>query len=104
MRVEAKVVGHIEINPNDRVSLDRVQQADVAYSGRTLSHFGAIGCRFEHCRFDNARVESISFGAGKQASEYLECNFDGLRCGYANGGFARFIACSFRNVILREWL
>jgi hypothetical protein len=103
MRVEARVVGRAEIDPNMRVFLDHLSLRDADYSGRVLLRFGAFGSRLEHCRFENARFDDCSFGEGRETSEYIECSFDGLCFGHSNGGFSRFVRCSFRNVNLRDW-
>jgi hypothetical protein len=73
------------------------------YSLRRIEKFTAIGSRLERCRFDNARIIDASFGAGREMSEYVECNFDGIDIGHA-GGHARFVRCSFRDVVIGEWL
>ena len=103
MRVEARLVGHMKVDPNDYLDLEHVKTRDADYSGRDLLGFCAVGCRFERCRFDNIRVDDCSFGEGKEMSEYVECNFDRLRTSHASGGFSRFVGCSFRNVDIRDW-
>jgi hypothetical protein len=103
MRVEARVVGQIKIDPNEIVKLDHVEARGTDYSGRKLRMLGAIGSRLEHCRFNNAQVGDACFGAGREMSEYIECSFDGARVYHASG-FARFVRCSFKNIDFCNWL
>ncbi|MGE3240457.1 MAG: hypothetical protein AB7G28_09470 [Pirellulales bacterium] len=103
MRVEARVVGHFDIGPNDYANLEHVQAKDSDYSGHGLLGFRAIGCRFERCRFGNRRLDNFSFGSGQEITEYVECDFDGLRFDHSIGNNAKFVRCSFRNVDLGNW-
>lgn len=103
LRVEAKVVGQAQFDPNDHLNLERVHARVADFSNRDLRAFNAVGCQFEQCRFENMRADDVCFGAGRVMTEYVECTFDGLRFRHCYGGFARFIRCSFRNVNLRSW-
>jgi hypothetical protein len=49
------------------------------------------------------RVDDASFGAGVEQSEYVDCSFDRSRLTPHGGGYARFVRCSFRDVIIRNW-
>jgi len=102
-KIEARDVGHAEIDPNEYIDIERARQVDVDYSGRKLKQFCAVGCRFERCRFDNMRIDSFAFGSGRELSEYIECTFNGIRVYSMFGGFARFIRCSFQDVDIRKW-
>jgi len=103
MRVKAKVVGRMVIPEDQRIVLDHKQIHNADYSGRKLMQFCTIGCRLEKCRFENADIMDAQFGAGREVSEFVECNFDGMRFSHC-GCIARFVRCSFRNVNLREWM
>jgi hypothetical protein len=98
-----RVVGRGKIDPKKSVVLSREKLREADFSGRRLEYFSSEASRLEACRFDKARIESASFGAGRAPSEYLECSFDGARIRFGPGGFARFVRCSFRDVDLRDW-
>lgn len=97
-------VGRIRISDEDRVVLsgERLVAADL--SGRHLAQFSAEGCRFEHCRFDSAVIESASFGVGRSVSEYTGCNFDGAKLRMGPGGYARFVDCTFEKTVVENWV
>jgi hypothetical protein len=103
MKIKAKVVRRTRIDPDQSVRLDHVRVAARDYSSRSFAKFTAIGSRLEQCRFNNVRIGDASFGSGREMSEYVECNFDGLQFDHG-GGHARFVRCSFRDVYIREWL
>ena len=103
MKIQANTVGQIEYDPNERVFLDRVSLQDADYSRRELRHFGAFGSRLERCHFVDAQIDDCSFGEGQAVTEYIDCNFDGLRFHHSIGNVARFVRCSFRDVDLRNW-
>jgi hypothetical protein len=103
MRVEAELAGGTGANPDERVFLDGVYLRDASYSRRKLRYFGAAKCQFEHCRFEETRIETASFGAGEHVSEYVDCSFDGLRFEHSIANVARFVRCSFRDVDLLRW-
>ena len=102
MKIKARVVGRTKIDPNQLLTLDHVRVSAQDYSSRMLAMFTAIGSRLEQCSFNNARIGSASFGAGREMSEYVECTFDGLHFDHG-GGHARFVRCSFRDVYIHEW-
>src|SRR3712207_5663627 len=103
MEVNARVVGHVTVNPDERMSFKHAHVTDGDFSGHRLVALSAIGSRFERCRFERLRVEDASLGSGTEVSEYIECSFDGSRMALSVGGFARFVRCSFRKVDFREW-
>jgi hypothetical protein len=72
------------------------------FSERRLSSISVSGAYLRDCRWENVRIESASLGGGRRASHYVGCKFDGARIDYADGGFARFVDCSFRDVKLRH--
>jgi hypothetical protein len=102
-KIESRVVGYGTVDPTEHISLDYEKHCEADYSGRKLKHFGAVGCRFERCGFENMRIDSFAFGSGHHQSEYIDCKFDGTRVYTMLGGFARFVRCSFRNVDIRKW-
>lgn len=94
----------LPIVPEDALlTVDHEQVRGRDYSGRKLFSFCAIGSRFEACRFDKVDIDDGSFGAGREMSEYIDCSFDGAQI-RGCGTYVRFVRCSFRNVILRDWL
>ena len=101
-KIEAQVVGYGKLDPKEHMVFDHENARGVDYSGRILKQFGAVGCRFEHCRFDKMRIGDFSYGAGRETSQYIECTFDRLRFGHG-GGLARFVRCSFKDVDIRGW-
>lgn len=104
MRVEARVVGKIDMSRYEDIVLKHERLRGVDYSGRTVDGFCAVGSRLEGCRFNNFRVRSCPcFGAGREMSEFVDCSFDGAHLDMGSGGCARFVRCSFRNVVLRDW-
>jgi hypothetical protein len=73
------------------------------YTGLKLSRFVSIGSRFSSCQFESMRIAMMSAGAGTQQSEYIRCSFNGTRMEMHPGGFARFMDCSFRDVVITHW-
>ncbi|MEX2247854.1 MAG: hypothetical protein WEC75_14355 [Dehalococcoidia bacterium] len=96
-------MGKVKIGPASGVFLDHARLRGADFSGRELTYFGAHGSRLEACRFEDTRIESGSFGAGREMSEYVECSFDGARIWFVPGGYARFVRCSLRNAELYDW-
>jgi uncharacterized protein YjbI with pentapeptide repeats len=103
MKVEAKDVGRVDVDPALDLFLDHLRLREADYSGRELLSFGAYGCRFERCNFNNLRADSVSFGSGMELTEYIDCTFDGLRFSHSIGNVARFVRCSFRDIKVRKW-
>ena len=58
--------------------------------------------RLEKCRFEKMDIADACFGGGKRDSEYYDCSFDGSKLAAGAPGNARFVRCSFRNVLIRE--
>ena len=104
MRFEARVVRRKRVRDDQRIVLQDVSLQEESFSDKKLVQFSAAGCRFESCRFDRIRIESGSFGGGREMSEYVGCSFNGARITFGGGDRARFIGCSFRDVDLRDWL
>ncbi len=103
MKVEARVVGKVRINPDEHIVLDHVYLRDADYSNRRLMQFGTIGSRLDRCSLKRTDISTAQFGAGRELSEFTECDFDGSRL-VGGGGFSRFVRCSFREVDLRNWI
>lgn len=103
MSFESHSVGKARIGENQRLVLDHERLHGADFSGRKLVQFSAAGSRLDACRFDKAKIEDASFGAGQETSEYVECSFDGVRIRFGPGGYSRFVRCSFRDVDLRDW-
>jgi hypothetical protein len=104
MRIEARSKGYLKIPDDQRVVLDHARLDGENYSGRTLFQFASIGSHLRACNFDQARIQSASFGSGRETSEYVECTFNGAQMNMTPGGFSRFVRCSFQNVTLRSWI
>src|SRR6476646_3405551 len=49
------------------------------------------------------RIAMMSAGAGTQQSEYIRCSFNGTQMEMHPGGFARFVECSVRDVVITHW-
>ena len=98
-KVHVRSKGYVKIPLEGRVFVDHEQVVGVDYSALALKRFGSHGSRFENCKFEGLRLDSLSFGAGKVPSEYYNCSFDGSTF-YANTllGRARFVGCTFRNI------
>lgn len=79
LEVKTRSLGFVKVRQEDYLDFEhkRVEGAD--FSGRKVRRFGAHGCKFLACKFENLRLETASFGAGRVASEYVDCSFDGLR-------------------------
>jgi hypothetical protein len=95
--------GRIKIRPSQLVVLEHDSLEGADFSGRKLLQFAAVGARLKACKFENVRIESAAFGAGREVSEYINCNFDGARIQFAAGGYSRFVGCSFREAVLTGW-
>lgn len=78
MDFRVRRVGRTEIADEDRIVLTGQRLVGADFTGRQLRQFSAEGSTLDHCRFDNARIESASFGAGRSVSEYVGCSFDAL--------------------------
>jgi hypothetical protein len=96
-------VGTAQVDPTTEIFLDHQRLRDADFAGRELTYFGAHGSRLERCHFEQVRIESGSFGAGREMSHYTDCSFDGARIWFVPGGCARFVRCSFRDVELYDW-
>jgi hypothetical protein len=103
MEFSARRVGSTKISDDDRVVLNGADLRAADFSGRKLQQFSAAGSRLVECRFDKARIESASFGGGREISEYVDCVFDGSHIAFGPGGYARFVRCSFRDAELHDW-
>ncbi|WP_123603061.1 pentapeptide repeat-containing protein [Micromonospora sp. Llam0] len=86
----------------DELVVDRQELTGVDFSGRRLQRIGVIGSRLRSCLFQKVRTENATLGSGPETSEYIDCVFDGARISHASGR-ARFVRCSFRDVILKDW-
>lgn len=104
MRIEARSKGQITIPDDQRVVLDHARLHGENYSGRKLLQFASIGSHLRGCNFDQMRIQSASFGEGRESSEFVECTFNGTRMDMGPGGFSRFVRCSFHDVTIRNWI
>jgi|SRR5579863_562664 hypothetical protein len=87
MRIEARSKGRITIPADQRVVLDHARLHGEDYSGRRLLQFASIGSHLRACNFDKVRIQSASFGSGRETSEFVECTFNGARMDMGPGGF-----------------
>lgn len=104
MRIGARSKGRITIPDDQRVVLDHAKLYGENYSGRKLLQFASIGSHSRACNFDQMRIQSASFGEGRETSEFVECTFNGTRMDMGPGGFSRFVRCSFLDVTIRDWI
>lgn len=103
VQFEARSVGHQRISADARVVLSGRRLVGADFRNRRLVQFSSDGCRFERCDFGGTVIESASFGAGRQVSEYVGCNFDGAKLRMGPGGYARFVNCSFEKATIEAW-
>jgi uncharacterized protein YjbI with pentapeptide repeats len=99
----SRFTGRVNLRPENQLILHHAELDEADFSNRELVQISVQGSRLTDCRFDKVRVESASFGAGKQVSRYIDCTFDGSRIKFGPGGYARFERCSFRDTDLRNW-
>jgi hypothetical protein len=102
MKVEARVVGKVVINPDEHIVLDHIHLRDCDYSSRRLKQFCTIHSRLEGCSFRGTEISDAQFGSGQDQSEFYDCDFDGAKL-IRGGGFYRMVRCSFKNADLRKW-
>lgn len=93
----------MNLSPEDRLVLEHAELEGEDFSNRKFVQISVQASRLADCRFNKVRVESASFGAGRQMSYYIGCSFDGCRIRFGPGGFTRFERCSFRDTDLRDW-
>jgi len=98
----ARVVGKRGPSGGELV-LDSAVVRDGDYTGLKLARFVSIGSRFSACQFESMKISMMSAGAGLVQSEYVDCSFDGTQMEMHPGGFARFVNCSFRDVLITHW-
>src|SRR6266516_3957769 len=101
--IRVRSVRKAKIKPEDYLSFEHAHGQHADFSRRKLEGFTAVGSRFEACRFEKMRIESGSFGAGREQSEYIDCSFDGSRIRFGPGNYSRFVRCSFKETDLRDW-
>jgi hypothetical protein len=89
---------------NGYLTIDQQSFAGVSFAEYKEKDWVISESRFEGCSFENLRISSISFGAGKITSEYVDCSFDGSWIKALMPGRARFVRCSFRNVRMKKWI
>ena len=104
LQTQAHAVGHIEIDPNSYLVIDRERITNRNFDGIELEKFTAINSRFKKCTFVDARIRDACWGGGRRRTNYIECTFDGAKFGSISPGNARFVDCSFRNVRISEFL
>ncbi|MFI6680470.1 hypothetical protein [Kribbella sp. NPDC050470] len=103
MTYDVRRKGQVDVGAQDRVVLSGERLGSADFRGRRFGQFLAEGVRLEGCAFDGAVIENASFGAGRVASEYVGCSFDGAKLRMGPGGFARFVDCSFENTVIENW-
>lgn len=104
MSFNVRRVGHLDVSSQDRVVLSGQRLESQDFRGRRLLQFSAEDACLERCAFDDAVIESASFGAGRATSEYVGCSFNGAKIRMGPGGYARFVDCDFGNAIIENWL
>jgi hypothetical protein len=104
LEVRTRSLGKVSIDERDHLAFDREKLDRANFSGLKLKSFGAHGSAFNLCDFSNMRIDGASLGSGEVMSTYVDCSFDNSRMRMGPGGFARFERCSFRNVVIRDWI
>jgi len=104
IEVKTRSLGLTKISENDRLVFKRERLDSEDFSGRKLIDLTAVGSKFVSCRFENMRIKSGCFGAGREVSEYIDCSFDGSSIRMIPVGYARFERCSFRNTDIHDWI
>lgn len=102
MEIRTRVKGTTTVRADRSVSLDSVVERGTDFSGRRLDYFGSVRSRFEKCRFEKMDIRDACFGSGTRDSEYHNCSFDGSKLTSVAPGSARFVRCSFQNVLIRQ--
>ncbi len=100
--IKARVKGTTTVRNDRSLVLDSVKEHGADFSGRKLDYFCAITSRFEKCRFEKLSISDACFGGGTSDSEYYDCSFDSSKIASGAPGHAKFVHCSFRNVLIRE--
>lgn len=103
LRVSARVVGCVKVPLEGRLVVDHAEHVGVDYASQRITSLCSIHSRFVRCKFDGLQLDASSLGAGKEMSEYTDCTFDGSRL-CPIGGRARFVRCSFRDVVISDWI
>lgn len=83
--------------------IEKRRERGADFSGSKLDSFLAVASRFDECRFEKMTIGDACFGGGVSDSEYYDCSFDGSKFSATAPGCARFVRCSFRNVLIREF-
>jgi uncharacterized protein YjbI with pentapeptide repeats len=98
------VAAREELDLGNRLVIDqrRLWRADL--SGQRLGTFVASASNFRRCRFEDMVIDSATFGGGDEPTLYYKCSFDRSEIAAVDPGRARFVACSFRDVRLDNWL
>lgn len=84
--------------------LESVDEIGADYSNTEIEYFCSVSSRFESCRFDNIKIDTACFGGGLRDSFYYDCSFDGCKIQAPAPGRARFERCTFRNVVLKDFM
>lgn len=87
---------------SDELVLDGVALDGADYAGLRPSYVSVAGSRLVRCDFRRTRITSGGLGDGAEASEYVECVFDGSSIRNVIPGRATFIGCSFLDVKIRN--
>ncbi|MDP9815236.1 pentapeptide repeat-containing protein [Spirilliplanes yamanashiensis] len=77
---------------------------DEDFSERRISHWTVGVSTFERCRFDNVRADVAELGVGSAPTVFRDCSFDGSGFARTSLDQVRFERCTFRNVVMRDWI
>jgi len=88
--------------PGEHLFLEHQHLKDESFSGLKLASFDALGCTFERCDFRKLKAPHVVLAAGKEASRYVECTFDGTRFRKLLLGPARLERCRFLDVKITD--
>ncbi len=103
MKPTARTKCYVTISENDtiRFSHQNIQHEDFSHRKEKILH--VTSSKFKKCFFKNLKIKKACFGAGLEKSIYEECSFDGSKIDATSPGMARFIKCTFRDVILSNF-
>jgi hypothetical protein len=103
MEIDVRRKGHLDIKKEDMLILNNGSFIHEDFSGRTLLQFSAVSSRFDNCNFTGLVTGQACFGGGFKDSEYVNCVFDNSRFSAPAPGNAKFVGCSFRNVVITDF-
>jgi len=87
----------------DRIDLNGVALEGENFSDLKLKQLTVAESVLSRCRFEGNTIEQACFGAGRKPSQYSDCSFDRSRITAIAPGIARFVRCSFKECVIRDF-